>query len=535
MWGYQVVTDSARNVLIFQRVVRNILSNYGGAIISLGTGFFLTPFILHHLGPSDFGLWTLVGTAMIYGSLLDFGIGSAVVKYIAEYSAKGDFKEARSLVATASCLYTALGLIIITVTIGIALFVPKIVDVPPDQGATFTWFLLLAGLKIGISIPCTTAMAVLRGLQRYDITNLINSLGTILSAVATVITLLLGGGVLGLMGVSIAVTIALQACAIWFIRTIMPQLHFGWLRAKRRMVRALVSFSWSLFVTEFSGCLQTKTDEFVIAASLSISAVAPYAIARRLSELAQLLTDQVMKVILPLASELHAEDDRARLHSLYFISTRLTLAAFLPVGCTLIVLSKPILTAWVGAAYADHAPLVIILTLASLITTSMWPAAAIIQSMTRHRPLAAMSLGSGLANCALSLALVHPFGLTGVALGTLIPTAVECLGFVLPYTTRVIGVNCSQICKKIVLPALLPVIPMVVALYLFQWAVEPSSLIALFVVIALGLLVYVLGYLHLGANKLERQICWNFVFGTVHVFKCGLKLCVMRQENRKRD
>jgi O-antigen/teichoic acid export membrane protein len=529
-----VATDSTKNVLIFQRVVRNILSNYAGAIISLGTGFFLTPFILHQLGPSDFGLWALVGTAMIYGSLLDFGIGGAVVKYVAEYSAKGEFKEARSLVATALCLYTALGLIIITVIAGIALFVPKIVDVPPDQGATFTWLMLLVGLKIGISIPCTTAMAVLRGLQRYDIANLINSVGTILSAVATLITLLLGGGVLGLMGVSIAVMIAMQGWAIWFIRTMMPQLHFGWRRAKRRMVRTLVSFSSSLFVTEFSGCLQTKTDEFVIAASLSISAVAPYAIARRLSELAQLLTDQVMKVILPLASELHAEDDRARLRSLYFISTRLTLAAFLPVGSTLIVLSKSILTAWVGAAYANHAHLVIILTLASLITTSMWPAAAIIQSMTRHRPLAAMSLGSGLANFALSVALVHRFGLTGVALGTLIPTAVECLGFVLPYTTRVIGVNFSEIGEKILLPALLPVIPMVITLYFFQWAVEPSSLIAIFVVIAPGVLVYVLGYLYLGANKLERQICWNFALGTMHLLKLGLKFCVLGQENRKR-
>src|SRR5213078_2168691 len=109
-------------------------------------------------------------------------------------------------------------------------------------------------------------------------------------------------------------------------------------------------------------------------------------------------------------------------------SSRLTLAIFIPVGCVLAVLTRPILTAWVGAAYADYAHLVIILTLAGLINTSMWPAASILQSMSRHRPLAAMSLGSGLVNVALSIALVHRFGLTGVALGTLIPTAAECLG-----------------------------------------------------------------------------------------------------------
>jgi O-antigen/teichoic acid export membrane protein len=518
-----MATDTAKNALIYQRVIRNILSNYAGALIALGTGFFLTPFILHQLGTSDFGLWALVGAAVVYGSLLDFGIGGAVIKYVAEYHAKGEIEEMRSLVATALCLYTALGLIAIAVIVAIALFVPELLNVPPNQRATVTWLVLLTGLRVGMSIPCTTATAVLRGLQRYDVANLINSVGTILSAVATVTTLLLGGGVLGLVGISIAVMLAMQAWAIWFIHTIMPKLDFGWRHAKRRMVRTLISFSSSLFVTEFSGCLQTKTDEFVIAAFLSISAVAPYAIVRRLSELAQLLTDQLMKIILPLASELHAEDDRARLRSLYVTSTRLTLAIFLPVGCTLIVLARPILTAWVGAKYSDYAHLVIILTLASLITTSMWPGAAIIQSTARHRPLAAMSLGSGLANFVLSVALVHRFGLTGVALGTLIPTAVECLGFVLPYAMRVISVNFSEITKEIFLPALLPVAPMVITLYIFQRAVEPSSLLAIFAVTGLGVLVYVVGYLNMGVSKLERQTCRNFAIGTIRFVEARFK------------
>jgi O-antigen/teichoic acid export membrane protein len=239
--------------------------------------------------------------------------------------------------------------------------------------------------------------------------------------------------------------------------------------------------------------------------------------------LAQLLTDQLMKVLLPLASELHAEDDRARLRSLYFASTRLTLAILLPVGCTLIILTRPILTAWVGAPYADYGHLVIILTLASLITTSMWPAASILQSMTRHRPLAAMSLGSGLVNLALSVALVHRFGLTGVALGTLIPTAAECLGLVLPYAMRVIGASASQVFKEIFSPALLPAVPMVIALYILQRAIEPSSLLYILLIAGLGLLVYVVSYLGMGASKLERQAYRSLAMGTVRFVEARFK------------
>jgi O-antigen/teichoic acid export membrane protein len=516
-------TDAAKDALICQRIFRNTISNYAGTLIALGTGFFLTPFILHRLGSSDFGLWALVGSVVVYGSLLDFGIAGAVIKYVAEYRAKGEIGQAQSLVATALRLYSAVGLVIIAVSAAVAPFFSELFNVLPDKRATVTWLVLLTGARIGISIPCTTAMAVLRGLQRYDIVNLVNIAGTILSAAATVIVLLLGGGVLGMVGISIAVTLVVQAWGIWLINKIMPELHFGWRGAKRRLVRTVISFSSPLFVTEFSGCLQTKTDEFVIAASLSISAVAPYAIARRLSELAQLLTDQLMKVLLPLASELHAEDDRARLRSLYFASTRLTLAILLPVGCTLIILTRPILTAWVGAPYADYGHLVIILTLASLITTSMWPAASILQSMTRHRPLAAMSLGSGLVNLALSVALVHRFGLTGVALGTLIPTAAECLGLVLPYAMRVIGASASQVFKEIFSPALLPAVPMVIALYILQRAIEPSSLLYILLIAGLGLLVYVVSYLGMGASKLERQAYRSLAMGTVRFVEARFK------------
>jgi O-antigen/teichoic acid export membrane protein len=352
-------------------------------------------------------------------------------------------------------------------------------------------------------------------LQRFDVTNLISIIGTIFLAVATVAVLLLGGGVLGMVAVSIAVMLMMQAPAIWFINRIAPELRFGWRGAKRSLVRTVISFSWPLSVMDVADRLQTKTDELVIGAFLPISAVTPYAIARRLSEVAQILTDQFMRVLVPLASKLHAEDDEVRLRSVYVTGTRLTLALFLPVGCTLVILGRPILTVWVGAVYADYAHLVTILTLASLIDTSQWPAISVLQGMARHRPLAVISLVTGLANLALSIALMRSLGLTGVALGTLLPTTVVCLGLVLPYAMRVIGVSETQIVKEVFFPALLPAIPTAIVLYVLQHAIEPSSLVSIMFVAGIGLLVYVIGYLNLGASEVERQTCRGLMHNTI--------------------
>src|SRR4029450_674186 len=155
----------------------------------------------------------------------------------------------------------------------------------------------------------------------------------------------------------------------------------------------------------------------------------------RLSEVGQILTDQFMKVLAPLAAELHAEDDRFRLRTLYVISSRLTLAIFLPIACALVVLTRPILTVWVGEAYASYSYIVEILTLASLIETSQWPAMSVLQGMGRPRPLAIMWVAAAVANLGLSVTLVHVFGLAGVALGTLFATTMVCLAFAPPYAT----------------------------------------------------------------------------------------------------
>jgi O-antigen/teichoic acid export membrane protein len=518
-----VAADPAKTAVIRQRVLRSTASNYAGRFITLGTWFLLTPFILVQLGTTSYGLWVLVSSVVAYSSLLDLGIAGAVIKYTAEYRARGEEEQAHRLVATALCLYAVLGLIAIAISVAIAPIFPSLFNLPPAEHATATWLVLLMGSSVGISIPCTTTTAVLQGLHRHDIVNLISTIGVLLAAVATVAVLLLDGGVVGMVAVSIPIPLIMQVPSIWFINRIAPELQFGWRGAKRSLVHTVFSFSSWLFMGQIAGRLKAKTDEIVIATFLPISAIAPYAIALRLSESAQILTDQFMKILLPLASELHAENDQGRLRSLYITSTRLTLAIFLPVGCTLIVLARPILTLWVGAAYAGFAHLVLILTLANFIDISLWPAGLILQGMSRYRTLAVMSMCTAVANLALSIVLVRRWGLTGVALGTLIPITIECIGFVLPYVMRVLGISLTQALKEMFLPALLPAAPMVVVLHTLQFTVDSSSLLSLMAVIGSGFLVYAIGYLSVGASQFERQAYLNITLSMIRFGKARFK------------
>ncbi len=499
------IDEAQRDALVRRRILGGVASNYIGKAITVGTWVVLTPFILGHLGPREYGIWTLIGSVVGYGALLDFGIGGAVIKYVAEYRAREADNEARALVATALRLYAVLGLLAVVLAVVLAPLFPALFRLSSEDGALASRIVVVMGITLGVSLPCSTASAVLRGLQRYDLVNLFAAIGALAGALGTVAVLQLGGGLLGMVAINLPLILLLQALQVRAIDRAAPELRFGWRGAERRLAWTVLSYSSSVFVIQAAGQLQSKTDEIVIGALLPVSAITPYALARKLAESAQLVTDQFLKVLLPLASELHAGDDHERLRALYIVSTRLTLGIVLPISCVLIFLAGPILTLWLGPAYASGAPLVIILTIASAIATSQWPAGNVLQGMARHRVLAAMALGNGLLNLALSLALAPRLGLLGVAIGTLVPNAIECLGLVLPYALRSVGVRPSEVWREIGLPALAPVFPTALVVWALGRLIVAPGLLPVGGVAGVGALVYAVGYFAFPTTALERR------------------------------
>lgn len=498
------ITDS----LIRRRVIVGTTTSLAAKAVTMGTWFLLTPFLLRQLGATHYGLWVLVGSFVAYGALLNFGVGSALTKYVAEYRSRGELEHGRAVVATSLWLYLGLGLAAVLLSLAVAPVYPTIFRVPAEERELAMLLVVVMGVNVGVAIPCTATTSVLMGLQRYDLYNGITLAVTLMSAVATVAILLLGGGVLAMTAVNIPILLLVQIPAVIMIRRVAPELGFGLRGARLSTARQVLSFSSSLFVGDVATRLQTQTDEIVIGVLMAVSAVTPYAIARKLSEAALMVTESFLKVILPLASELHAVDDHARLRMLYLASTRLTLAIFLSAGCVLMVIPDLVLRIWVGEEFVPYAPLVAILTLAGLANIGRWPAANVLNGMGRARFQAVAAIGNGVANIGLSIILARPYGLTGVALGTLIPMLVESVCVLTPYTLRVTGVRPGELARQALVPALLPAAPAGLVLLALRSAVAVNSLPSLALVAGAGALTYALVYLALSQGT-ERRLVFD--------------------------
>src|SRR5579871_4510234 len=111
---------SEPDLTIRRRIVTATLSNYAGRMISLVAWFALTPLMIRRLGPTEYGLWVLIGSLVAYSWLLGAGIHSAITRYVAASHASGDERTARRAVATSVWCDALLGLVAIALSAALA-------------------------------------------------------------------------------------------------------------------------------------------------------------------------------------------------------------------------------------------------------------------------------------------------------------------------------------------------------------------------------------------------------------------------------
>ena len=490
---------------VARRVAVGTATNIIGQAVVIATLLALAPIIVHAVGATDYGVWVLVGSVASFAFLLELGISSALVKYVAQHTAAGDVQEAAAMVAAATWLYGLLGTMILTGGLLVAFGLPELVALHGAVARLIRPLAALTALDVAISVVAVAPMAVLRGLQRFPIINAVNAAGAITGLLLTVIALLAGAGIVGVAAVGAfnsALTYAASMILGWRIAP-------GYLnRAPRRdrvRVRRLFRFSRSIAAIQVAGQLQNRVDAVIIAAALPIRLVTPYNFAQRLAVGTSIAGDQFGGVLLPLATEMGSRGDPYVLRRLFLTAVRLTLAIALGVGLPLAILGGQILGIWVGQQYAGYGAVVMLLATAAIIDLPARPAGFVLQSIERHEPVAWMAIGGGLANVGISIALVGSYGINGVAAGTLIATTAEIALFVLPYAARVLGVSVREIVAEVITPLLVPALILSAILVVGGSVLAVRSVLPLALVILGGILAYGVAYVMLGARASERS------------------------------
>jgi len=91
------------------RLAKNTAFNLAGQILPLLAGIALMPYIVRGLGPDRFGMLGITWVVFGYFSLMDFGLGRATTKFLAELLAKGEGGRISEIVWSSLILQLLLG------------------------------------------------------------------------------------------------------------------------------------------------------------------------------------------------------------------------------------------------------------------------------------------------------------------------------------------------------------------------------------------------------------------------------------------
>jgi O-antigen/teichoic acid export membrane protein len=504
-----LTASSPREVGLATRAVLAGASNIAGRFISILVWFLLTPFILDSIGPDAYGLWVLATSLLSYGYLLDLGMSVTLTRDVSEHVSRGEFDVARETVATTVRLQALMGCVAFLAGLVLALLITPVFQVDVELRDELPIVIALMGATVGLSLAAGPLTAVLRGVQRYDLVNVLIIANVLMTAGGIIAVLGAGGGLVAMIAVTIPVTVVTAVVGIALVRRAAPSI-VGWRGGSRSHGRRILGFSAPIFTVQVAGLLQSRSDEFIIGALLSVGSVTPYALGRRLSEIPQIVGDQALKSLLPISAELAADRDLSLVKRAFVSGTRIALALVAPLGLVIATLAGPILAVWVGPEYSNPGAVVAILTVAVVLDSALWPSAYVLQGIGRHRPLALIALASAIVNVGCSVILTARFGLTGAATGTLIGHGLA-VTLTIPWVVRVLGVTPGDLVRRIALPALGPLLPSLTVILVARTLVPDPGVIGIGLIASAGLAAYALTYLTFGASELERRLAGDIL------------------------
>ncbi|MFZ0393030.1 MAG: flippase [Terracidiphilus sp.] len=397
-------------------LARNTVLNLAGQVVPLSVAIFATPYVIHHLGPDRYGLYSLAWLVVGYFALFNLGIGPATTKYVAELLGRREVERLPGLVWTAVASQTCLGLaggILLAATS--PFLVERVLKIPAGLHPQARMIFLIMAVALPIDFVAGSFRGVLTASQRFDLLNAVSIPVGALMCIMPAGLIALGYGLPTIVFSLVLLRVASVSAVIVLSMQLFPTLRgicfdFG-------LVRSLLGFGGWVTVSGVVGPILLYFDQFLIGAVLSISAVGfytpPFNIANKLSILPACLNTSLF----PAFSTSAGRGDLEWIRKTLIRSLKFLILIVGPAALLLVFFARPLLTLWLGTKFANEGALPLqILTAGVLINSLALIPYGLLQGVGRPDLTAKFHLAELPIHIGLVWFLVMHFGLPGAAL-----------------------------------------------------------------------------------------------------------------------
>ena len=461
-------------------MLKNVGSNWIVTLVTMVAVYLLTPYTIHKLGDDGYGTWNLINSITGYLGLLVLGVPMASVRYFSQHVARGDAAKLNQAIGSCTGMYLMLGGVALVIGLGMYAFFSFGYHIPESLHRDASWAFFLMVLFVSTGFIALLPNAVLAAHDDFVPRNIVRLWGVGLRLVLTLVLLWLRASLLLLAVVQLACQ-AFDFAFCWLLvkrrypATRIRLSDFDWSTA-----RGIFAFSLYVLILNAGARLSFETDSMVIGGFMNVGSIPYFTVANSFIIYLMEFLIAIAAVVMPAATRLQTQGKQEELREIFLKWSKIALSITLAAGLFLIVLGPRFIAWWIDPTFERPAGQVLqILMVSYLIFLPVRGVALPILMGLGKAGLSTIGfLAAGVLNLGLSILLVRPLGLAGVALGTAIPNVLFAL-MVLLQACRELNVSAATFARYVIPRAILGGVPVLALLLWFKLGLDVRGLTAL--------------------------------------------------------
>lgn len=469
--------------------------------------FIYTPVMLRLLGQSEYGLYSLANSVISYLTLLSFGFGSTIVRYLSKYRAENNRDAVQRTFGLFLILYSIAGFFVLLIGFIISYNVEPIFHKGLTENEINKIFILIIIMTINtaVSFPISVFSSVITSYERYIFRKIVDMLSTVIAPLFNLIALYLGFASIGMAVASTIIQIIMLPINVGYCTKklrILPK--FG--KIDRSLLNEMLRFSFYSFIGTLVDLLFWSTDKVILGMLSGSIAVAIYNIGSTFNTIIIGLSSSISNVLTPRITYLVSQNvAKQSLSNLFIKVGRLQ---FLIVGLAIsgfVVFGQSFISMWAGTEYYK-AYWIAILTLVPLcIPLIQNTGLSIVIAQNKHSFRSKTYLIIALVNVLSTYWIVPYYGEIGAALCSGISYIIGQGIIMNIYYYKIIGLDIIRFWKNIAKMSIIPIILTFLGTY-FNWIYEIRNWQSFFFFVLVYIMMYCCMSYKFTLNNYEKEM-----------------------------
>lgn len=397
-----------------------IVLNYISIAITFIVGLVYTPFLIRTLGQVDYGIYALALAIAGYLSLLDLGIGNAIVRYVAETQVNGTKEKEAKLIGFFFNLFSYIGLATIILGLLITWNLGNIVstDFSNEQIQTLQWMMFILTINFAVGFVLNTFSAVLQAYEKFVFLKSANIIRIALTPLLSVIYLFYSSNIIILTMILAVVNIGILVAGFYYYKKTL-KINMTFHSVESNLKKEVVRYSLIIFVVAIADKLYWQTDQILLGILKNPEVVAVYALAIQFINIFMSLSIAINSVFL--ARVTHIVNEKNYINKLNALFIKVSKFQTFVLGLFLsgfVLIGEVFIDLWVGPSYNLAYFIIIILMLAFSLDLIQNLGLVIMQAKGKYSFRAYTLIICAVLNVIISIPIIKIYGSIGTAVVT---------------------------------------------------------------------------------------------------------------------